>query len=315
MAADGLLRHGADGPPDRSHGAVSHAPRGQLWHTRSPNGVRLTWRHSGAQSTLRRSVSTGTSGPTTLALGVPSAGADVVALVTLVRSVRVSTSDGSSGEYFGGLVLKLRARIGLTQRELARRLNLHSHSVQAWESGTSVPSVASLRLLIEVAARAGAFPGESVLAEAAAIWDAAMHQSTRLRVPFDQAWFKSIVDPAQAVTRAQSLAPPLPAAPTPPRSTTASRQSWGEAPDVRGFVGRVEERDLLRDCVTDQRCRLVALLGLGGIGKTALATRRWRSPSSERPNWRWCRAPCSNRAGRSRAPQRLAPRRQHLTLP
>src|SRR3712207_3767309 len=98
-----------------------------------------------------------------------------------VRGVLMSAADGGSGDSFRGLLLQLRGRIGLTQRELAARLDVHTHSVQAWEAGTSCPGAGSLRALIAAAAQAGGFtPGDEV-AEAAALWSAAMRESPRLR--------------------------------------------------------------------------------------------------------------------------------------
>src|SRR5690349_18367548 len=94
---------------------------------------------------------------------------------------------GGSGDSFRGLILRLRGRIGLTQRELATRLDVHAHSVQAWEAGTSYPGAASLRALIAVALQAGGFTPDHEVAEAAALWSTAMHESTRLRTPFDRA--------------------------------------------------------------------------------------------------------------------------------
>jgi WD40 repeat protein len=48
---------------------------------------------------------------------------------------------------------------------------------------------------------------------------------------------------------------------------------WGEAIDVSRFYGRTEELATLHQwCVAD-RCRLVALLGMGGIGKSALSVK------------------------------------------
>jgi WD40 repeat protein len=56
-----------------------------------------------------------------------------------------------------------------------------------------------------------------------------------------------------------------------PQETHNTRCDWGEAVDVSSFYGRAAELDLLKQWVVDDGCRLVALLGMGGIGKTALS--------------------------------------------
>jgi WD40 repeat protein len=48
---------------------------------------------------------------------------------------------------------------------------------------------------------------------------------------------------------------------------------WGEAPDVSIFYGRAAELAKLTTWVNQDRCKLVILLGMGGIGKTALVTK------------------------------------------
>ena len=51
------------------------------------------------------------------------------------------------------------------------------------------------------------------------------------------------------------------------------RPDWGEAPEVRVFQGRQAELQTLGRWLREDRCRMVLLLGLGGSGTTALATR------------------------------------------
>ncbi|MEG4272323.1 MULTISPECIES: NB-ARC domain-containing protein [unclassified Microcoleus] len=56
-------------------------------------------------------------------------------------------------------------------------------------------------------------------------------------------------------------------------TSTPLCQDWGEAPDVSNFFGRAAELNTLSQWVLRDRCRLVALLGMGGIGKTALTAK------------------------------------------
>jgi ATP-dependent Clp protease ATP-binding subunit ClpA len=50
-------------------------------------------------------------------------------------------------------------------------------------------------------------------------------------------------------------------------------QDWGEAIDVSLFYGRTEELTTLEEWIVTERCRLVAVLGMGGMGKTAIAAK------------------------------------------
>src|SRR5262249_32299890 len=59
------------------------------------------------------------------------------------------------------------------------------------------------------------------------------------------------------------------------------RVDWGEALDVPSFYGREPELATLAQWIVQERCRGVSGLGLGGIGKSALATLAMRQVAED----------------------------------
>ncbi|MBV9355518.1 MAG: helix-turn-helix domain-containing protein [Chloroflexi bacterium] len=184
----------------------------------------------------------------------------------------------SPAEGFAGLALRLRGRTGLTQRDLAARLGVHVRSVQLWEAGASHPAAQRLEALIEVILRAGGFSVGIEEAEAETLWNAAMAESARLNTPFDAAWFAGALRTRDQRSTAALAAHPM----------SAGRQHWGDAPAVDEFLGRADERATVRGWVLNHGCRVVGILGLGGVGKSLLAARLAHdlTPSFEHVYWR-----------------------------
>ena len=71
----------------------------------------------------------------------------------LWRGLSVPPADDWTRESFRGLVLQLRGRTGLTQRELAARVGVSVASIQGWEAGGKYPGLASLKVQKRVTQR------------------------------------------------------------------------------------------------------------------------------------------------------------------
>jgi WD40 repeat protein/transcriptional regulator with XRE-family HTH domain len=183
---------------------------------------------------------------------------------------------------FGQQILALRTNSNLIQSRLAELLGVSRQAIVGWESGTSYPSLQNLKHLIELCLQQGAFHRGLEAEEIRALW-----QSAHQRLPLDETWLAHVLEKLTDALATQATAPLAPVlvaeAPKPGPSV-----DWGDAPEVSSFYGREAELALLTDWLLAQRCRVVSLLGLGGIGKTLLAARlaQMVAPHFERAYWR-----------------------------
>jgi len=166
---------------------------------------------------------------------------------------------------FGQLVLTLRTAIGLSQAGLAERLGASRHAVVDWEGGLSYPKAERLKQLIALGMQQHAFPAGREEEEIRALWKAA-HQ----KVLLDDAWLADLLAPLSPVP----LSPPAgtPGAHAAAEPAASPRINLVEALDVSHFAGREMEVAELSEWILQERCRLVTLLGMGGIGKSMLAS-------------------------------------------
>jgi WD40 repeat protein len=144
-----------------------------------------------------------------------------------------------------------------------------------------------LQVLVAVVFEAGGLTIGREVDEARMLWAAAVGESaSRVRGPLDEEWLTGVL--ARRASKAGLQDPPR-----------VRRQDWGEAPDVIGFAGRATDLETCRAWLLQERCHVLALLGMGGIGKTMLAARLaedvaatfqcvyWRSVRDAQPLSEW----------------------------
>ena len=188
---------------------------------------------------------------------------------------------------FGEKMLQLRTQIGLTQAGLASSLGLSRHAVGEWEAGNSYPKVQSLKEFIALGVKQQAFTAKHEVEEIRALWKAACQ-----KVLLDERWLSSLlehscsphlylvpkaveesmesrlVDEQGCRDSARFLSGDKPRQ-VPPASGTLVH--WGDALAIPTFYGREQEMAQLTQWIVQDRSRVVSVLGMGGIGKSALS--------------------------------------------
>ena len=163
---------------------------------------------------------------------------------------------------FGQIMLTLRTAIGLTQGRLAAYLGVSRQAVGDWEVGISYPKAEHLKALIALGIQHQAFHTDQPAAEIRVLWKSA-HQ----KVLLDETWLRDLFN-----TPERSFLDPHPSAATLPAfpGRREPRLDWDDAFVVPAFYGREHEVATLSHWILQERCRVVSVYGIAGIGKSTL---------------------------------------------
>jgi transcriptional regulator with XRE-family HTH domain len=170
---------------------------------------------------------------------------------------------------FGRAMLSLRTTIGLTQAGLAELLGVSRKAISRWEAGETYPKAEHLKALLVFALAQQAFPAGREEEEIRTFWRSA-HQKALL----DERWLQEMLGkqpPRLTLVASQHVVETNNVLQIMDRPVTATRVDWSDALAAPSFYGRTEELAMLTQWVVEERCRVVNVLGLGGIGKSALA--------------------------------------------
>ncbi len=171
---------------------------------------------------------------------------------------------------FGQIILGLREKIGLTQKEVADALEVSRRTIQHWEAGTAFPDTTHLKSLIAYFLHLGAFSEGNEHDEAVALWAQADESAARRRSMFDEPWFRDLILKSSADQPGKAPSFPIASKEAPAGSP---QLDWGDAPEVFQIYGREKELAELENWILHDQCRLATILGMGGIGKTTIAVK------------------------------------------
>ena len=168
---------------------------------------------------------------------------------------------------FGQMMVTLRTVMGFTQAGLAEYLGISRRAVGEWEAGSSFPKTERLKRFIELGVNRRVFPAGQEAEKIRALWRMA-HQKVQL----DEQWLSTLLvqvpsSPPPATQEKYEVAQ----ARALPQSASRTRVDWRDALAISIFHGRKLEQALLTQWVAQEHCRVISLLGMGGIGKSALA--------------------------------------------
>src|SRR6266566_6054984 len=141
---------------------------------------------------------------------------------------------------------------GWSQADLAEKVGSDTKTVGRWENAESLPRPKYRQRLLALF---------GISAEALGLATPPTQHGSEAQAPL------------QATPGAPSQFAPTMREQEPGGRTPILHEDWGEAPSLTHFYGRIGELEEIKQWITGEGCRVVALLGMGGIGKTAFAAK------------------------------------------
>ncbi len=162
-----------------------------------------------------------------------------------------------------------RERRGWSQAYLAEKLGCDTKTVTRWETG-QLPRPYFRRLLCELFGKNAEELG--LIRSKTSRHKAASPPSNEISRPSLSSVSAPIVPEVPSSRESTAVLPSQLGETDQLPLSSILREDWGEAPHLETFYGRTQELSELKQWISDARCRVVAVLGMGGVGKTAFAS-------------------------------------------
>ena len=153
---------------------------------------------------------------------------------------------------------------GWSQADLAEKVGCDTKTIGRWESGDRFPRPYHRQSLCEIFGKNAEELG--LLRENPRNSKPLSPPGHRLTIPEASLFPTPTTAPSQSLLLEEARA-------SDHVSPTLPRADWGEAPYIVNLYGRDEECAELGRWVGEHHCQIAAVLGMGGVGKTAVAAR------------------------------------------